>query len=169
MSFRVERKSMRHSGGTKDYHLVSVTNVDNARHLLIRRWAKAGQWGNGIKIEPCSGIGTLTRAWAEAAKEKFKAGEYDRNIAENRKDYETVDELQKALGQYWPKLGEHAEWLIPGVDMGGKRAEVAAEWSESERRYTRPGATRAEDFEVPKAPEPSIEEQVKVNPQWGSW
>jgi hypothetical protein len=168
MSFTVRRDSRRHRGGTKDYHLVAILNEDNGRCLLIQRWAKAGQWGTGIKVTPCATGRDLDREWDKVAKVKFRAGEYEGRLPTKGSDHDDLDSLKKNLGQYWPRLGAHAEWLVPGCGMEGKKVEEPAEWDDREKRYVKPRATNPDDFENVE-PEPDIEEFVKDNPQWGSW
>lgn len=167
--YRLSRESKRadSSSGGKDYHLVLISNLVNNRRLLISRWAKAGQWGNGWKVEQFASEGDATRAWRKIAQAKFE-GEYRETIvAPTEKYFENHEERQKALGaQYWSKLGSHLEWLIPGVGMGDKEPEAPFYDEDAGRMRRRP---KAPPVERQPEPEPTIEDRVKENPLWGSW
>lgn len=181
MTFEVRRMSRRHSSGTKDYHLVAITNSEDPRCLFIQRWAKAGQWGQGPKITRCENNPELDRAWADIAKKKFRPGEYDEGLSgQGRKTYKTVEELKTALGTYWHALGEHAEWMIPGCGMADKKPAESKEWDEKEGRWSTDEKRSRERIakreleeriaaEQKQLQELESKERAEENPQWGSW
>ena len=169
MVFGVKRESRRHSSGTKDYHLLWISNSDTSRFLLVTRWAKAGQWGNGIKTLQFTSMKETQDEWDRTKRSKFKRGEYDTPLSSSNRAPNTVDELRKELGvQYWTKLGDHLEWLIPGVGMAGVTPEEPATWSDKDKRFVKPRATNSNDFVNVESPE-EVEDLLKENPQWGSW
>src|SRR6185312_14676913 len=42
--FKIRTLLRKHTGGTKEYHLVSIVRKDG-RSLVINRWGKTGAWG----------------------------------------------------------------------------------------------------------------------------
>lgn len=150
----ITKSTFRYTGGgsDKEYHTVLITQSGRAgKHGLgITRWGKTGTWGQ-MDFHPGTAVAVADTI---VAKEKEK----------RRKGYETIstktilakspDEFQAALGAgYYFKLGEHLEFICPGADAKGVKAEAPIEWEE------KPGGK----FK-PKERPPKLVEEEKQSP-----
>lgn len=173
LHIRVSKQSRRHVGGTKDYHIVTLLNKDNERGLLITRWAKKAQWGNGIKVVRTAGQITLRSEHLKIEREKFRPDAYSSELHHVVEDYFTLDDLKKTLGQYWPKLGNHLEYLIPGIGYGHAEPEPEKVWDEKEKRWVKTRSVTAEtefvDREAEEQEKREAKKRMEDNPAWGSW
>lgn len=162
----MHKRKLVHKGGMKEYHTV-ILLTDDDRALVIRRWCKVKSWGQ-MEVECFSDREVGSNAFFAKIEEKSKRG----YVVDPGISHEVLDlsDLKRILGaQYWAQLGpENAEWLIPGVDTTGIKAPPMATWEKTDKtgRYKRvepPLLT----IEQPPPREPTIDERVAQNPNWG--
>jgi hypothetical protein len=145
MSYVIKRRSGRapSSSGGKDYHLVAVRDSITNQGFLITRWAKAGQWGNGLKVRTTTSERELEGHFNSYVRSKFHR-EYREELGKSITTVDTIEELKSALGLYWASVVKNVDWLSDD--------EVAA-------------PTIAD----PTPAAPTLEERIKENSSWGSW
>lgn len=146
MAFVVRRKSQRHRSGSKDYHIVRVHDSLTGQGFIIRRWAKAGQWGSGVRVLRAETSAHLDDLWNETQKLKFDL-EYNRPLYDDTKVLDRKGEAVQVLMEYVQRssaVGDAFDWLF------GEETELAGVAAEPE-------------------PTVSIEDRVRENNTWGSW
>lgn len=158
------------SSGGKDYHLVMI-QAASGRSLVIHRWAKKDQWGNGWKVEQFAAIAYAQSAYEKKWNEKLGKA-YDEHFIKSERTAHDEAGLRRILGaQYWQKLGEHLLFLDPSLDIKGTRTQPDTEYEEDKDgriRIKQPAPKFAKPDEPPaKSQEEVIEEQIKTNPNWG--
>lgn len=159
------------SSGGKDYHLILIRTADN-RGMTIFRWAKANQWGNGWDLRCHATIGEALHAFETKRAEKIGRA-YSRILVDKPHiEVGGPQELNRELGQqYWVKIGpQNLNWLsseIPteGMRRGADNTEYEIGPGGEVRIKQRPPIP----IERVKPPEPTIEEHIKANPNWGTW
>lgn len=158
------------SGG-KDYHVIYLVTNDG-RSMLIRRWGKKGQWGIGWKVEKYRDEKEGRRAFDWVDHNKFRR-EYDDIFISKSEVAKDPDDLLRILGtQYWVKLGaDRLGWLSPDIDTSDlPRGVPDSEFAQDDRgNWRRVEQPRRQYDAVPVAAEPTTEELIKQNPNWGTW
>lgn len=73
---RVRTAMLHHSGGTKFYEIVMLTNVNDGASVVLNRWGKMSdqEAGGQTKHEKFSGVGDADKAFASKETEKSKRG-----------------------------------------------------------------------------------------------
>lgn len=156
----------RSSSGGKDYHLVLIQNV-NGKSLVIHRWGRARQWGNGWKLEQFDDPRDADRAYAKKYSEKMH-GEYTDHFLNKNITVNDAGELQKALGhQYMKQIGKAIAHVDPSFDTTKLRdPQPETEWEKGPDGRTRVKERVRKLVEQP--PEPP-EDRAAINPLWGTW
>lgn len=160
-TFTINKVSMRHRGGSKEYHLLAVTNHDTGKGVIVNRWGKVGSWGQ-MKTERK----TATRV-NNMLFDKIREKEARGYISTSTNNYEckSVEEARSTLGvQYWAQMGAlNLDHVFPGIDTTGVREAKPTVWKELPS-----GKFVADD--TPLHSMPSAEEELaekKSNPNWG--
>jgi hypothetical protein len=159
------------SSGGKDYHLILLQNDELDRAILIQRWAKKSQWGNGWKLTK----GTISECMAEYRK-LYRAklqGEYTDHFINKNGETNDAAEVRRVLGpQYLAAIGgKNMHFLLPDSDWQNLKQDGQAEveWEQDEKGNWHQKEKERRLVETPAPPEPAIEERVAANSNWGTW
>ncbi len=162
----IDKLSLRHRGGTKDYHLVQILNA-NGRGLLIKRWGKAGQWGQ-VQIEAYSSAYDLDKAFTKMRSTKESRG-YTMEVGHWSGEAADNAEFLKALGpQYAAIPGAQFDHVLGDDDeinqiLGDDAPDTADMVKVGLEREAKKRAER----EAAKTKAAQEEAELKSNPQWG--
>lgn len=159
---QIHKLSLRHRGGTKDYHLVSIIS-EAGNGLLINRWGKAGSWGS-LKIEQFGSKAATDRAFEHLFESKEGRG-YTEQLARNRQTAHNEGELSKYLGpQYMAQIGAaNLLHINDKADTSGIREPEEVSFN---KRPNGSFALNEKPRKLVKDVEPTVED-LKANPNWG--
>lgn len=164
---KITKTSARHRGRTKDYHLVLITTSDG-RSMVVIRFGKKDQWGQ-MKVHLFNSIADGESFFSNKRDEKM-GGEYTLPITPiSVVEVPALDNLQKYLSAYWPKLGAtNIEWLVPGADTKGVRdPDGPSTWARQ------PDGSLADEYKPRLVPDDEVEvdmaSQVARDENWGSF
>lgn len=170
--YLVTRRSLRHRSGSKEYHLLLITNAETKHSLIALRWGKTGAWG---QMQVISGSSyDMIKVLNSKTHEKEKGG-YNQ-IVNNVSNAETVDEVKKlATVAYWAKLGgDNIRKVMPEADITGIQEQTPAEFTENgdgtySKKHTvkeHPAFVETEETRAQREQEKAKEKQ-KADPLWG--
>lgn len=165
----ITKYSARHSGGTKDYHIVTARRDADNYGILITRYGKKSSWGH-VDVKEFSSILSMVDEANDVRKKKEKRGYRTLETGSSHHTCETWEAFKIAIGaQYWSTLSKDIV-----AKLGGDASEVRAEpltsdWERGEggRLVKKDKALRG--TEITKTPEPTIEARVQQNLNWGLW
>lgn len=165
--FKIRKVSLRHRGGTKEYHFVSIRSADPSKgpSLAIFRWGKAGSWGQ-LSFDRGNVFGV-----EDACEKKLREKE-GRGYSVSKDATVEVNDLaalKTSLGVgYWGSLGEHIDYLLPGAADAEKRGVRTPDPPRFDENGNPTGLARKPKLiEEPPEAEPTVEDRVAQNPNWG--
>jgi predicted DNA-binding WGR domain protein len=168
----IDKLSLRHRSGTKEYHLVLVSNA-KGHGLLIKRWGKAGAWGQ-LQMALYKSA-TATQAAFDKMRATKESRGYSIEVGHQHTESTDLAGFQKNLGaQYMPEIATHMAYitgdgetdedyvLLTGLEDDDlpKTADMVkvAQEREAKKRAEREEAKRQKEKE---------EADLKANPLWG--
>jgi predicted DNA-binding WGR domain protein len=160
MTIQVRKVSLRHRGGTKEYHLLCVVNDSIGHGIVVNRWGKTGAWGQ-MKTERDDGKKSFNSFLAKLQEKEARGYSIYKDEANS---YDTNEAAKSAIGMaYWPQLGAaNILHVMPGIDTSGVREAEPVTWKEENGKFV--------PDDKPKHSMPSPEEELaekKANPNWG--
>jgi predicted DNA-binding WGR domain protein len=148
----VKKISMPHSGGTKEYHILSVVDERTGRGVVLTRWGKAGAWGQcesqTFENDDDFALGSeVDDFFSQRMRDKEARGYKRPPRGVEEFSYPSIgdDTLRKSLMGYERKVAETMTWLY-----GGSAAAANA------------------GGEADPAPA-LVDDATKSNPLWGTW
>lgn len=149
-------------GSNKDYHLVTIY-TKNGPALLIKRWGKAGTWGQmefvrGSQIQ-------IEQRRNDVYREKTSSARGYEQIATARVTADDAADFITKLGSaYYYKLGDNLEYILPGASLKGQKQGTKVEaWDE-----VAPGKFMPAE-KAPVAKVTTEAERYANNPLWGAF
>lgn len=162
----VRKITMKHRTHEKDYHQVLIVTQDK-RCIVINRWGKRGQKGQLEQTrypEPKSAVA----AFDGKRRTKNKDGYVYEPSVDKSVECNDEAEFRKVLGLlYWGEMKSNLEWLVPGIDTTGSKDPDLPQWEEgADGKLVHKGYQPKHPY---KEPEPTVEDKVAENENWGAW
>jgi len=159
----VRRRTLDHISGSKQYHIVTITNPSNGKGISIMRWGRTRRWGQ-VKVE----TGWIRKI--QISVENKIAEKITRSYTPKHDLWrEDLDEKQarEFLGAQYLREITPMQWktLFPHSDCEGLRDNPPS-YRIGAGATTEITATVRDEEEAPQ-PVPTIDQRVAENENWG--
>lgn len=163
----LKRTSLKHRGGTKEYHLVLIVTPQQTG-ILIRRFGKVGAFGE-VMVEQFNNALVAEANYCQLLLKKTAERKgYSKTVSNSTEcDF---DELQKRIGRpLWAKLSPaNIRFLNADADVTGVREPDPPRFDEEGRWLGNPEPRKADlTAEIEAAKAARLEELRQKNPLYG--